>query len=247
PQRVVRPDAVIARALLIAAVIPCATAVAQVRTQFGVMIPMRDGVSLAADVWLPKAPGRYPVLLARTPYMKTGLRLNEWAAWFASRGYAFVVQDTRGRGDSEGTFDAFFGEGKDGFDTIEWLAAQPWSNERVGTLGLSYLGTAQWLAAREHPPHLACMAPTASGGRWFDELPYNGGAFMSLFALAWTNEVSARIDQEANADDVDWATVLAHRPLLTSDSVLGRVMPLYRAWITNSTTGAYWDRIRFSA
>lgn len=218
-----------------------------VRTEFGVMIPMRDGVKLAADVWLPESPGRYPVLVARTPYLKTGLNLSHWAHYFASRGYAVAVQDTRGRGDSEGTFDAFFGEGKDGYDTIEWLAAQAWSNGRVGTLGPSYLGTVQWLAARERPPHLACMASTAAGGRWFEEMPYMGGVFSESFALAWANEVSGRIDQEANAEDVNWAGVLAHRPLLTADSVLGRTMPLYRDWLTHSTWGPYWDRLRFAA
>jgi uncharacterized protein len=218
-----------------------------VRSEFGVMIPMRDGVRLAADVWLPEAPGRYPVLLARTPYMKTGLKLSEWAYYFASRGYVVAIQDTRGRGDSEGTFDAFFGEGKDGYDTIEWLAAQPWSSGRVGTFGPSYLGTAQWLAAREQPPHLACMAPTASAGRWFEEFPYMGGAFSPAFALAFANEVAGRIDQEANLEYADWAKILAHRPLLTADSVLGRTMPLYRDWLTHSTTGPYWDRLRFSA
>jgi hypothetical protein len=211
------------------------------------MIPMRDGVKLAADVWLPDAPGRYPVLLARTPYLKTGLRLSQWAQYFASRGYVFAIQDTRGRGDSEGTFDAFFGEGKDGYDTIEWLAAQPWSNGRVGMLGPSYLGTAQWLAARERPPHLACMAPTAAVGRWFEEFPYMGGAFTEPIALSWVNEISGRIDQEANLEDLNWAKVLAHRPLLTADSVLGRTMPLYRDWLTHSTTGPYWDRLRFTA
>jgi putative CocE/NonD family hydrolase len=220
---------------------------APVRSEFGVMIPMRDGVKLAADVWLPEAPGRYPVLLARTPYLKTGLRLSQWAQYFASRGYVFAIQDTRGRGDSEGTFDAFFGEGKDGYDTIEWLAAQPWSNGRVGMLGPSYLGTAQWLAARERPPHLACIAPTAAAGRWFEELPYMGGAFSELTALSWVNEISGRIDQEANLEFVDWAKVLAHRPLLTADTVMGRTMPLYRDWLTHSTMDPYWDRLRFTA
>jgi putative CocE/NonD family hydrolase len=177
--------------------------------------------------------------------MKTSLGLNEWAHYFASRGYVFAIQDARGRGDSEGTFDPFFGEGKDGYDTIEWLAGQPWSNGRVGTLGPSYLGTAQWLAAREHPPHLTCMAPTASAGRWFEEFPYLGGAFAEAAALAWVNEISGRMDQEANLENLNWAKVLAHRPLLTADSVMGRMMPLYRDWLTNSTTGPYWDRLRF--
>jgi uncharacterized protein len=217
-----------------------------VRSEFGVPIPMRDGVKLSADLWLPDAPGRHPVLLARTPYLKTGLGLSRWAQYFASRGYVFAIEDTRGRGDSEGTFDAFFTEGKDGYDTIEWLAAQPWSNGRVGMLGPSYLGTAQWLAAREKPPHLACMAPTAAAGRWFEEFPYMGGAFTEPTALSWVNEVSGRIDQEENLEDLSWSKVLAHRPLLTADTVLGRTMPLYRDWLTHSTLDPYWDRLRFT-
>jgi len=220
---------------------------AQIRTQFGVMIPMRDGVKLAADIWLPEAPGRYPVLLARTPYMKTGLGLNQWASYFAQRGYVFVIQDTRGRGDSEGRFDFFFPEGKDGYDTIEWLATQSWSNERVGTIGLSYLGTVQWLAAREHPPHLACMAPTAAAGRWFEELPYMGGAFVQGFALQWLNQVSGRAEQSPNGATADWEKVYRHRPLLTADSVFGRRIPMYREWLTHRTYDAYWNRLRFTA
>jgi len=231
---------------ILALTLPGAPAAAQMRSQFGVMVPMRDGIRLAADLWLPAARGRHPVLLVRTPYMKTGFSLSEWGAYFATRGYAVVVQDTRGRGDSEGRFDAFVQEGRDGYDTIEWLARQPWSNGRVGMLGVSYLGTAQWLAARERPPHLACIAPTAAAGRWFEELPYMGGAFSAAFALSWLNEVSGRIDQEPNASNVDWEAVLAHRPLLTADSVMGRRMPLYRAWLRHSTMDSYWKALRFT-
>src|SRR5690349_10981082 len=67
-----------------------------------------------------------------------------------------------------------------------------------------------------------------------------------MSALAWTNEVSLRMDQEANLEDADWERILAHRPLLTADAVLGRTMPLYRAWLTHPTTGQYWDRLRFT-
>jgi len=73
-----------------------------------------------------------------------------------------------------------------------------------------------------------------------------GGAFTEVIALSWVNEISGRIDQEANSENVDWAKVLAHRPLLTADSVMGRTMPLYRDWLTHSTTGPYWDRLRFT-
>src|SRR2546425_647660 len=189
---------------------------AQVRSQFGVMTPLRDGVKLAADMWLPEAPGKYPVILIRTPYLKTMemLKVPELGKYFASRGYVFVVQDTRGRGDSEGQFDFFFPEGPDGYDTIEWLAAQPWSNGKVGMMGVSYLGTVQWLAAREHPPHLVCIAPTAPAGRYLEELPYQGGAFGHRWALNWLNGTSGRT-QQGNTEGIDWEKVLAHRPLLT--------------------------------
>src|SRR5262249_43648482 len=129
-------------------------AVAPPHAQYALPIPLRDGVHLSADVWFPGTPGRHPVLLARTPYTKANLGLAKWAMYFAARGYVFAIEDTRERGDSEGTFEAFFEEDKDGYDTVEWLAAQAWSDEEVGMLGPSYLGAAQWLAARERPPHL---------------------------------------------------------------------------------------------
>jgi len=231
---------------LLLLLLPPSAGRAQVRPDFGVMIPMRDGVHLAADIWRPEAPGRYPVLVARTPYQRTGLQLAQWGNWFAKRGYVFVAQDTRGRGDSEGQFVFFAGDGKDGYDTIEWLAAQPWSNGKVGTLGLSYLGTVQWMAAREHPPHLVCMAPTAPGARWFEEIPYLGGAFAFAWALNWVNGTSGRISQGPNTAGLDWNKILAHRPILTADSVMGRVMPLYREWLEHPVEGPYWHRTEYT-
>ena len=232
--------------LAVAVLLPVAAATAQVRAEYGVMIPLRDGVRLASDVWRPEAPGRYPVLLTRTPYQRTGHQLVKWARYFAERGYAVVVQDTRGRGDSEGKFEFFAGDGKDGHDVIEWLATQPWSNGRVGMFGLSYLGTVQWLAAKERPPHLACIAPTAPGGRWFDEIPYMGGAFAQAWAISWSHGVSGRIQQGANLEGTDWQRVLMHRPLLSADSVLGRVNPVYRSWLEHPTAGPFWSRMEFT-
>ena len=110
-------------------------------------------------------------------------------------GYVVVIQDTRGRGDSDGEFGFFFAEGHDGYDSIEWMAAQPWSNGKVGMMGVSYLGTVQWLAAREHPPHLTCIAPTAPAGRYFDEIPYTGGAWGMWWGINWLNSVQGRIVQ----------------------------------------------------
>jgi putative CocE/NonD family hydrolase len=141
-----------------------------------VAVRMRDGVILRADVWQPATAGRHPTLVYRTPYDKTSTSDGSLVRNAVARGYAVVVQDVRGRYASDGEYDAYRQEGKDGFDTIEWAAAQPWSNGRVGTFGLSYPGAVQWLAAIESPPHLVAMVPAMtfaspthfwySGGVW---------------------------------------------------------------------------------
>lgn len=217
-----------------------------IRTLFDVRTRLRDGVELSSDVWLPAEPGKYPIILIRTPYIKTMPEINfpELAGYFAKRGYAFVVQDVRGRGDSGGEFDFFFQEDKDGYDTVEGLAAQSWSNGRVCMMGLSYWATVQWLAAREKPPHLTCIAPASPAGRFFDELPYMGGAFGMRWALEWLNDASGKISQRPNSSGLDWERILNHRPLLTSDEILGRKMRLYREFLQHDTLDAYWRRIR---
>jgi putative CocE/NonD family hydrolase len=165
-------------------------------------------------------------------------------SYFARHGYVFMMQDTRGRGDSGGIFDFDFPEAKDGYDTIEWIAKQPWSNGRVCMMGVSYLGTVQWLAAKEKPPHLVCIAPTSPTGRYLDELPLVGGALMQQWSLWWLNEMSGHVSHGADLSEIDWQKVLAHRPLLTADEALGRKMPLYREFLTHDTLDSYWLRIK---
>jgi len=125
-----------------------------------VAVPMRDGVRLRADVLRPFTTGRFPVLVYRTPYGKNNA-LKEYMTFrhAVERGYAVVIQDVRGRYASEGEFRPYENEGRDGYDTIEWAAVQPWSDGNVGTFGLSYPGAVQWLAAVENPPHLRAMVP----------------------------------------------------------------------------------------
>lgn len=209
---------------------------------FDVRSPMRDGVELSSDVWMPNGGGRFPLILLRTPYLKTAAEYPKLAGYFVKEGYAVAVQDVRGRGDSDGQFDFFFQEARDGYDTIEWFAAQPWSDGRVCMMGASYLGTAQWLAASQNPPHLVCITPTAAAGDYLNELPYIGGAFMQMWSPLWCNATSGTIFQ-SNISDEDWAAVLEHRPLLTADEVLGRKMPLYRQWLQHNTLDDYWKRI----
>jgi putative CocE/NonD family hydrolase len=220
---------------------------AGVRRQFDARIPMRAGVQLSADLWLPREPGRYPVLLMRTPYLKTRetFHFPEHGAYFASRGYVFAVQDVRGRGDSDGVFNFLLQESEDGYDTVEWLAAQPWSNGRVGMLGHSYLGEVQWMAARARPPHLVCIAPTASGG--LDGIfNYLGGAVVMGWALPWLNLVSGRVYQGRNMDGLDWDEVFKHRPLLTMDDALGRRVPLYRKFMETPDWDPYWSNLHYT-
>ncbi|MEZ5415812.1 MAG: CocE/NonD family hydrolase [Vicinamibacterales bacterium] len=145
---------------------------------------MRDGVRLRADLWRPAASGRFPTLVYRTPYGKGGASDGALVRKAVARGYAVLVQDVRGRYASQGDYEAYRGEGRDGFDTIEWAAAQPWSTGRVGTFGLSYPGAVQWLAAMEHPPHLVAMVPAmtfASPTHFW----YTGGVWDGSWLL-WT-------------------------------------------------------------
>ena len=122
-----------------------------------VTIPMRDGIHLAADIYGADPSSPRPVLLARTPYDKTGLRKK--AESFARSGYVVVIQDCRGRYASEGAYTPYNNDKQDGFDTLEWIAAQPWSNGKVAMFGGSHLGLVQWLAASTLPPGLAAISP----------------------------------------------------------------------------------------
>lgn len=143
----------------------------------GLAVPMRDGTILRADLWLPcPAPAEpRPVLICRTPYGRAAdpdeLRFANAAV---ARGYAVLMQDVRGRHDSEGDFEPHVNEGRDGHDSIEWAAAQGWCDGRAGTFGLSYPGCAQWLAALEAPPHLLALAPAMSHARLREAIRYGG-------------------------------------------------------------------------
>src|SRR5262249_18391707 len=116
--------------------------------------------------------------------------------FWARRGYVFAAQDVRGRFGSPGAWEPFVNEAPDGYDAIEWLATQPWSSGKVGTIGASYLGWVQWWAAGQHPPHLVTMIPNVSPPAPFFNVPYEYGAFFLLGALWWADVV----EQKATAD-----------------------------------------------
>jgi uncharacterized protein len=216
-------------------------ATAQDATWVDIPVQMRDGVGLSTDIWLPAGDGSHPTILIRTPYHKSEALFRRYRLTrYLDRGYAVVLQDTRGQGKSGGRFDFYFAEAEDGYDSIEWIAAQGWSDGRVAMDGGSYLATVQWLAARLRPPALKCIVPTAPSGALFDELPYLGGAFRLNFALSW---IPSRYGFSGSTD---WEAVGRHRPLLTADLLVGGPYQLYRDWVTNSVLGEYWRPIHFT-
>ncbi len=184
-----------------------------------VMIPMRDGIRLAADIYLPAGtgdadPGPFPVLLERTPYDKTGPRDNERtaadarpklradvASYFARHGYAVVIQDCRGRYASEGVFTKYIGEAEDGFDTMAWIAEQDWCGGRIGTFGLSYAGHTQTAMAALRPPGLTAMLIDSGGfSNAYRGGIRNGGAF-ELKQATWAFK-HARLSPAAMDDPI---------------------------------------------
>ncbi|HEX9038038.1 MAG TPA: CocE/NonD family hydrolase [Ktedonobacterales bacterium] len=213
------------------------------RALFDQRIPMRDGVTLSADVYLPVmdtggAPS-LPAILTRTPYQKAMVNMLSQARWFAERGYAFVAVDVRGRGDSDGSFVPYMSEGVDGYDCIEWIAAQPWCDGAVGTIGGSYLGRLQWQAAVEQPPSLKAMVVMVPPSDPFVETPTG---LPSPMHLCWLHFTSGRQLQLMEA--VDWERAYEHLPLLTMDEAIGRgAMPRWREDVAHAQLDDYWRRI----
>ena len=143
----------------------------------------------------------------RTPYNKVGggkAAVTRFEA-IVARGYVVVNQDVRGRGDSDGVFEPWRREGKDGYDTIEWCAAQPWSNGKVGTTGGSYLGYDQWVAAVQQPPHLAAMIALVSPSDPFVEDP---SGLPTPMNISWYHFTAVHVNQ--NMDAIDWSRVHGH-------------------------------------
>lgn len=215
-----------------------------------VKVPMRDGLDLATDVYRPKGDGSFPVVLVRTPYKK---EMNELQAkFFARRGYVYAVQDCRGRFSSPGEWEPFVNEARDGYDTVEWLAVQPWSSGKVGMIGASYLGWVQWWAARDRPPHLTTIIPNVSPPDPHFNIPYEYGVFFLLGAIWWADilesEATADISGNTiiNVSDKKYAVLLRDLPVVDLDKkVLGEENPYWRKWIEHPDNDEYWEPANF--
>ncbi|OLE35442.1 MAG: X-Pro dipeptidyl-peptidase [Ktedonobacter sp. 13_1_20CM_3_54_15] len=228
-----------------------------------VMVAMRDGVHLAADVYRPVEEGQHPVLLMRLPYNKDlPGRLAAFVSTAfraAQQGYVVVLQDCRGRFASEGEFYPQFDEANDGVDTIHWIVEQPWANGKVGMIGGSYLGFTQWLLAKEHPEALRAIAPQVTTSNYYQTPMRHEGGVFELGVLFWAlsmvpEEVQRRMRQgQASREQMgaimqamrDPSALMAHLPLV-DQPLLREFAPWYLDWLNHPTYDDYWKRIAHS-
>ena len=207
---------------------------------------MRDGVSLYADIYRPSDPGQYAALLMRTPYNKTDA-VTDFVIDAVKHGYVVALQDVRGQYRSEGEFNPYLQEINDGYDSIEWLAAQPYVNGKIGTFGLSYPGADQWMTAVTRPPHLAAMVPamTFANSRHF---LYQGGIFEAPI-LAWYLQRQAKARRQRG---LPYSTIEEARAAISKyfdewvsyvpldELPLMKNFPLWKEWIDHPDNGPYW-------
>ncbi len=224
-----------------------------------VMMPMRDGVRLATDIYFPAidgqpAEGKFPVILERTPYNKALPRSVTNGKFFARRGYVCVNQDVRGRFKSDGEWYPFAKEAPDGYDTVEWLAAQPWSNGRVGTMGGSYCGSDQSALATLNPPHLSTMIVAVGASNYYHSSMRQNGALeqrfhVYIFWMAATSK-EALADPGLRAELVktftqDMPDIVDRFPLREGATILRR-LPSYERWaidiLTHGDYDDYWKQ-----
>ncbi len=230
-----------------ALILPLAVVAAEhhdVTVERNVAAKMRDGVTLRADIYRPKTEGKFPVLLVRTPYDKTGSMGFGLRA--AARGYVVISQDVRGRFESEGEWYPFKNESQDGYDTVEWAAALPYSNGKVGMFGGSYVGATQFLAAIAKPPHLAGICPTVTASNYHDGWTYQGGAFEQWFNESWATglaENTMRRRVESGPNPVAWTKILPLRgyPVLTAPEA-ENLAPYFTDWLAHPDFDAYWKQ-----
>lgn len=212
---------------------------------WGIRIPMRDGIHLNATLYKPKSGDPTPVIFTLTPYISDSYHAR--AYYFAQHGYAFVLVDCRGRGNSKGEFEPFINEGRDGFDIVEWLATQSWCNGSVTMWGGSYAGFDQWMTLKEFPPHLRTIVPAASAHAAVD-FPFFKNIFFS-YELQWLTFTSG-VTGNANlfGEQAFWIEkfremYLNHRPFKELDQVVGNMTTHFQTLLQHPTPDAYWDRM----
>jgi putative CocE/NonD family hydrolase len=229
--------------------------ITDISIQHDLRVPMRDGVHLSTDLYLPPGGAPAPALLMRTPYNKRVAEFEAYAhpVWYARQGFAVAVQDVRGRFGSEGEFAPFHQEAHDGADAVEWIARQPWCSGKVGSYGFSYPGATQLLAAIQRPAGLAAMAPGMTASSYGEGWVYQRGALQLSFILSWAALLGR--EQALRASDLDAAaefdsllacpTCLFPRlPLGSAFSPeLARHIPFLADWLVRSADEERWAEL----
>lgn len=213
----------------------------------------RDGVTLVADVYRPADGQKHAVLLTRTPYNKDNMAPIGMKA--AQRGFVVVIQDTRGRFNSDGEWYPFKHESADGYDAVEWAAALPGSDGRVGMFSGSYVGATQMLAAIAQPPHLAGICPVVTASNYHENWTYQGGAFEQWFSQSWTSglarDTTTRlVDESSNARMGEQTLPLTEFPVFNlgpgpieiGASLTKKLAPYYEDWLAHPTYDDYWKQ-----
>jgi uncharacterized protein len=211
---------------------------------WGVKIPMRDGVKLNATIYKPEAmKDPLPVVFTLTPYIADSY--HDRAMYFAEHSYVFALVDVRGRGNSEGQFEPFANEARDGADVVEWLARQHWSNGKVAMWGGSYAGFDQWATLKEFPPHLATIVPAAAAHAAVD-FPFSENIFFT-YDMQWLTFTSGVTPNEHLFGESSfwnskfWDYYSQHLPFKDLDKVVGDLSTDFELWLKHSTPDAYWD------
>jgi putative CocE/NonD family hydrolase len=234
-----------------------------VRLERGARCRMSDGVELVSDHYYPPAhppseDGPHPTLLMRQPYGRDIASTVVYAhpAWFARHGYNVVIQDVRGRGDSEGEFYPFRNEARDGAETIAWLRGRPESNGRVGMYGFSYQGMTQLLAAAEQPEGLICIAPGMTAGDLYHGWFYHNGALRLASSLGWGLQMLKADTRRKSLRDASdrleqaWANLAGQAsiaPLRSHPALQGQGVPQYVIdWFDHAEASEYWTAMDVS-
>ncbi len=200
---------------------------------------MRDGVRLFADLYRPRGEEKLPVILTRIPYGKGEYYcyLPAIGRYWAKKGYAYVAQDVRGKWRSEGKWDPFVNEADDGYDSLDWIASQPWCDGNIGMVGESYYGYTTWAAAVTGHPNLKCISPSTTAMDIYGVWIYNGGAFCLQTMGTWATEMNAQ--EYRNPYRLDYQ----HLPLASMDDHAGYPCTYYKDWLKHHWRDSYWDRI----
>lgn len=202
-------------------------------------IPMRDGVELAADIFLPAASQRpAPAVVIGTPYDKS-TPYEQGEPW-QEAGYVGIVYDVRGRGKSEGDWHWLINEPRDAYDLIEWVAAQEWCDGKVGVTGISYLGGLVWRTLSARPPALRAAISTAPEGRWQEECPYNRGCFWLYYQYWWSMTRRRILDRSP-----DVAAMVEMLPVERAGEELNLTGPGWEETMAHETLDDFWRERRW--